>query len=175
MAAVDVQDAEISTTACISPDGEFIVHSHRGAVWLSPVDPDNVKHARVLTKPDDITYGQLGDVMALAVSEDGSTIAAVYICVVKFWWIHDRMSSQSLDIGFTFREAFGHVAFSPDGRRVVLGTWEGSVIQYVWYDGIFHFHSRSGVGKAILHLSWSKDGHFIAVSSSGGVTFIQPH
>ena len=171
MTAVHMQTVDSFTTACLSPDGEFMVRSFRGAVWSSPVEHDDERHHRVFTQPDDNTYGQLGDVMALAVSEDGSTIAAVYASVVAFWWIGDCASSQSLDIGCTFHEAFGHLAFSPDARRIALGTWEGSVILYAQDNGCYRLESRSRIGKAILHLNWAKDGRFLVVSSYGGVMF----
>lgn len=171
MTAVHVQTVDSCTAACLSPGGEFMVRSFRGAVWSSPVEHDDERHRRVFTQPDDHTYGELGDVMALAISEDGSTIAAAYASVVTFWRISDCVSSQSLDIGRTFHEAFGHLAISPDARRIALGTWEGSVIFYAYNNGRYRLESRARIGKAILHLNWAKDGRFLVVSSYGGVMF----
>ena len=174
MVALDSRSVENSTTACLSPDVEFVVHSRMGAVWTSPVDPSNIEHCRVLQQSDDTAISELGDIMALAVSDDGSTIAAVYVCVIKFWWTCDGVSSLSFDLDGHYHETFGHAAFSPGGRFIALGTWEGNIIMLEMRVGSFRIHSCLSVGAAILHLDWSRDGRFLVVSSYGGGILIDP-
>lgn len=79
MIQVDAGSLEGSAMACVSPNGEFVVHCRSGVVQTSLVDPCKSEHFRILQKDDGGDSG-LGDIIHLA---------AVYVCGMKFWWLDD--------------------------------------------------------------------------------------
>ena len=173
--ALDARAIEDATTACVSADGEFVIHSRLGVIQTSSVDPRKTKHCRMLEEAKDDKIHELGDVIAHAVSPDNLVAAAVYVCGIKFWWTEEVETSQYFDLSGTYHEAFGDAAFSPDNRFVALGSWEGNIVLLEMRKQSFELCTRLRVGDAVLHLSWSRDRSYLVVSSYAGAILVDPH
>lgn len=172
---LDARAIEGATTACMSADGELVIHSRLGVVQTSSVDPHKTSHCRMLDDARNDKLHERGDVIAHAVSPDSHVVAAVYVCGIRFWWMDEARTSQFFDLSETDHQTFGHAAFSPDSRFVALGSWEGNIIVLQRRERVFEVCSRLRVGNAVLHLSWSQDGIYLVISSYAGASFVRAH
>jgi len=171
----DINTIEDATTACVSTDGEFVVHSRRGVIQTSPVDPATSRYRRLLHGAQGDGTDEMGDVIGHAVSPDNLIVAAIYVRGIKFWWREESKPSQYFDLSGTYHDTFGHAAFSPDNRYVALGSWEGNIVLLERRRHSFKVSKRFAAGSTVLHLSWSPDGSYLAVSSYAGAAIIDPH
>ena len=78
--------------------------------------------------------------------------------------IWDASSHERL---FLFRKHTDYVhdvAYSPDGERLVSGSWDGTIIIWDTKTGLM-LHKSNSHGAEVMSLAWSADGQMIAVGT----------
>lgn len=138
-----------------SADGAVVAIAGRGGVSVYRVE-DGRQVSRLPT----------GSVRAVAVSSDGSLVAAASARRVSFW----RTATRER-LGFV-REAdrTTAVAFAPDARRVAVGTADGSV--RVWsVDGRL-LRAVAARGRRVMSLAFSPGGDRLAGAFADGTAAV---
>ncbi|MEP0844171.1 MAG: protein kinase [Phycisphaerae bacterium] len=105
------------------------------------------------------------EVRSMAVSPDGANVALGLINCSAIWDLQGRR----LYVFMTGQTGTANgVAFSPDGRTVATGAWDGTVC---WWDPVTG-HLRASFrldAQRVNALAFSPDGRFLADAESGGV------
>ena len=110
-----------------------------------------------------------GPVMAMAVSPDGTYLAAA--TKIGLWW-YELATMRSVALWETERGMLGAIAISPDGRLAATGNWDGVIkvwdiqrstcITKIVRPGVKNPHS----GTTIRSLAFSPDNQHLAATGS---------
>lgn len=162
------------TGACLSSDGSFVAYyQDDGDVhlcYLGNGDGSQGPRTHTLRHTD---RTELGDVLSLILSEDDSLLIATYARAIETWRVDQRHRSAMYDLGAVHGETVGHAVASADGRLIALGSWEGHITLLACSDGGLVELGRMAVGGSVLHIDWSPDRLFFAVSSYAGVRLVR--
>jgi WD40 repeat protein len=158
-----------------SPDGRLMVVAHLGGPWLFDVsDPAHPVHVGTLRVPA-VAGIPAPEVLSLAFSPDGTTVAAgiststtnAYVGRVLLWNVATRAVASVIP-----EPAAAHsLAFTADGRSLVVGTANGGVD--LWDIGrrartaVVQAGSPSGA-TGTFGAAVSPDGQFIAFGAQAG-------
>jgi WD40 repeat protein len=150
-----------------SPDGSRIVGggtSRNARVWRTSDGAEEF----ILYHP-----GQVG---GLAVSPDGSTVAAALCeasegsqCTRGAVWIWSLASGKRLESLSEFTTGVGEVAYSADGSLLFAAASDGTLRVYSTSDYLPVLTATAPAG--IIDLALSADGRFIATGGSGRIDF----
>ena len=166
-----------SICACISSDGALVAYCEGdGEVRTFSVAHDSRHFGRALPMPNASDRSVHGDVLALVMSDDESVLIAAYASIIRVWNLDGGVESSIYDLGVAHGETVGHAVVSSDGRRIALGSWEGYITLLDFSkdaaDALQEI-GRMRVGTSILHLDWTPDRMFFALSSYGGVRVVE--
>ena len=153
-----------------SPDGRWIASlgaNGQVKIWEAGSD-EPLKTLVTLTG---------GSGSSLAISPDGSTLAAAYVTQVvlwdtKNWEIKDTLAGQSVGTTSGYNLGVGQISFSPDGKHLALANIDG--VSKVWEpDTHRQILSLAAQGeqppKAI---AYNPDGRLIATAGDEGIVTV---
>ncbi|HWN66095.1 MAG TPA: protein kinase [Haliangium sp.] len=157
---------------------EWTFLGHRDGIWSAQLDPAGERlltassdgtvrvwrarqqrHLRALRAPGDVlTHASFGP--------DGQRVAAIDRDGTVRVWDGQGTITATMDAAYEYRSAPHHVAWSPDGERLLSS---GGTRTVIW-------DARTGAqvleverGSWILHASWSRDGARFVTGSREGI------
>jgi WD40 repeat protein len=118
-----------ANAVAFSPDGRIMVVAQHGGPWLFDVtNPSHPVHVDTLRVPP-VAGIKDPQVTTLALSRDGTTVAAgiststTSLGLVLLW----NMSTRALAGVIPEHAPTGSLTFTPDGRSLVAGTFDGGI------------------------------------------------
>jgi WD40 repeat protein len=118
-----------------------------------------------ITRPDRQIYPPLSkDVVAIALSADGATLAATDDYSVRLWTTANKQEQSAL-VGHKGRVS--SLAFSPDGRTLATGSWDKHVTLWDVSSGRARQTYQWDVGR-VLAVAFSPDGLLAATAGDTG-------
>lgn len=163
-----------SKCVCLSADGTSVAYcGDDGEVHTRSVVPNHKPFDIVLPNSGTFGHWELGDVLSLDLSGDDGVLVATYAGAVRVWDVNGATQMHTYELGRIYGETVGHCTLSSDGRFIALGSWEGRITMLKFSDNTVQEVGRMEAGTSILHLDWSPDRLFFAISSYGGIRLIR--
>lgn len=166
-----------ATNVCLSSDGTFVAYCEDGGeIRTFSVSPGSSDAAHTLLTPNAMDRLRTGSILTLMVSDDETVLLAAYANIIRVWDLEGGREWSEYDLGVAHSETVGHAAISSDGRLIALGSWEGHITLLRFSKdascGLVEV-DRMLVDMSILHLDWSPDRMFFAISSHSGLRVIE--
>ena len=145
--------------ALFSPDGQFLLSMDWAGVRIR--NPETGQPIRTLSHTNSQTGGAL-----MVFSLDGKRLATAGNNVIKVWDFGSGIELMSTNIF-----AGARPAFSPDGRRLALGCWDGAS------SGVWDIDTRSLLfrlphSNSVEHVEFSSDGTRIVTAEWTGTAHL---
>jgi WD40 repeat protein len=156
------------TGVCLAPGGDLLAVAYNllplAATDRNRIDLVDLRRAEVRA-----TLRGHGDrTLALAFAPDGATLASGSLdCRVKLWDVASGRETRTLEL----EQEIHAVAFSPDGKRLAVGTWEADGKRAGRACSVSLWDLASGTrqpselrpGKGVRALAYAPDGRTLAV------------
>lgn len=150
------------TSVVYSSDGKTIVTGSQDKT-IKLWDANTTAEKKVFT-------GHRRGIKDVALSADGRTIAAVDSTTSIYLWDVETSAQKRFRTGRASNVLLS-VAFSPDGKRLAVGDWEGDVHVLDAVSGISQRRFACHEGEATI-VGFAADGKVLANLNEGGVVFL---
>jgi len=147
---IEVPGEKIVACPRFSPDSAQLITAH--------ID-GSCRRIDLATGRELSRYQAAANVYALAVSEDGRTIALGFQGgMVQLWDVASGIKVRTLS---GWHATVWGLAFSPDGTRLAVGSQDrvARIFNFKTGDELLQLRKHSGT---VMSLAWSPDGRFLA-------------
>ncbi|MCS6864353.1 MAG: hypothetical protein RMJ56_04180 [Gemmataceae bacterium] len=117
-----------------------------------------------ITSPKPIDFPQPKDCRSIALSADGRLLAVAVDCSVRVYDIEKHRELHTLK---GFQGPVAAVAFSPDGRLLLTGSWDGSTRLWDTATGTQRAAFHWNIGR-VLCVAYAPDGLRLAAGGDRG-------